>query len=134
MSIRSALESHLAAWVADQSPIPPVAWENVTFTPPAVSITYLRAFRMPANRYGKTLCSIEEAGVYQVSILYAKPGGAIPAGTAGPESMAESICEHFAAGSYTGFQVLRPPYYAAGLPTDDGRWHVPVSIFYIAEP
>lgn len=129
MSIRTALEARLAGWVAAQTPVPKVAYQNAAFTPPALDVTYLRAFLMPATRYGKTLCSVEESGIYQVSV-YAKANG----GTTPAESIAESICTHFAPGMYAGFQILSPPYFSQGFNVDDGRYMVPVTINYRASP
>lgn len=132
MSIRAAIESRLAAWVALQSPAIPVAWQNLAFTPPTVTATnstYIRPFLMPAGRSGMSLCDVEEAGVYQVSI-YSKAN----VGPGAAEALAQSLCAYFAPSQYTGFRVQIPPYFAQGTNTDDGRYFTPVSIFYRATP
>lgn len=125
MSVRTALVTHLAGWVSAQNL--PVAWENQAFTPPAG--TFLRAFLLPAGRSALSLCDIEEAGVLQVSIYVKRDTGTGPV-----TALAESLCAHFAPAQYAGFQIQSPPFYAQGLNTDDGRYLLPVSIFYRAIP
>lgn len=66
--IRAGFESKLATWAAAQSPAIPVAYENVTFTPPTGR--YLRALLLPANTESATLDRThrEYGGIFQVSI------------------------------------------------------------------
>ena len=64
----------------------------------------------------------------QVSLVY--PANT---GTGAVTVKAESLCTHFAPGKYAGFSIRVPPYYSQGIPTDDGRYMIPVSIFYAAD-
>jgi hypothetical protein len=66
--IRAAFETRLATWAAAQVPAIPIAYENVTFTPP--SGRYLRSFLLPADTQSLTLDGLhrEYIGIYQVSI------------------------------------------------------------------
>lgn len=128
MNVRNSLQGHLVMWLQAQSPAIPCAWENVPFTPPQdVKDTYLRAFIMPASRSGESFCGFREDGVFQVSIYTGRDRSPTPG-----QTIAESICEHFKPGSYAGFSVLRPPYHSQGINTDDGRYLIPVSVFYKA--
>lgn len=129
MTVRTALEGHLQLWLGAQEQALLCAWENHPFETPSVDVTYLRAYLMPGNRSGLSLCEDQEAGVFQVSIFTEKD-----VGTARAEAIGNAICDHFKPGQYTGFQVLSPPYFTRGMNTDDSRYLLPVSIFYRAPP
>lgn len=76
--IRAGLESVLATWAAAQSPSIPVAWQNVTFPPPATR--YLRAFLLPGDTESQDLAGVhrEYLGVFQVSIVMPSGAGSAP--------------------------------------------------------
>ena len=89
--IRSLYEQRLAAWAAARSL--PVAWQNVSFTPPASGI-YLRAFLLPATTDVPDLAGEYPIyrGVFQISIV--APSGQ---GSGAAEQLVEDVAAEFPA-------------------------------------
>ena len=90
--VMAALFTRLASFVA--SPVLPVSYPNVTFTPPA-NQRYLRAQFVP-NTTNRVLIDTDgphqHLGFLQVSVYWAKGQG-----EAGPRAIASAIADHFPA-------------------------------------
>ncbi|MGY2173887.1 phage tail terminator-like protein [Pseudomonas azotoformans] len=88
--IRSLFEARLKAWADARMPTLTIAYEGVTFAPPADGATYLRAYLMPGNTDSEDLAGkhISYRGVFQVSVVTASGSGT---GTAG--AIAEEIAQ-----------------------------------------
>ncbi|MFA5662399.1 phage tail terminator-like protein [Castellaniella sp.] len=91
--IRAAFEKKLADWAKARRPAIAVAYENVTFTPPA-DAPYLRCFLLPADTVDNTLAGDlrEYKGLFQVNVVC--PAGAGPQRA---EHIAHHVCEQFKA-------------------------------------
>ncbi|MDN8612797.1 phage tail terminator-like protein [Variovorax ginsengisoli] len=74
--IRSLFEGRLGTWAAARVPALPVAWENVSFTPPAGA--YLRAFLLRGATTSRDLAgdNRNRVGVFQISIVCPAGNGA----------------------------------------------------------
>lgn len=128
VKIRAALESALNS----MSPSLTTAWENVAFSPPALSSPYQSAyvlFAEPENpSFGNGMH--RERGIFQVSLRYP-----VQAGDSAARARAELIRTTFARGAtFTNGGVTvtieRTPDVGQGA-ADEGRWVVPVKIrFY----
>jgi len=125
ITIRAAFEKRLNDWAKAQAPPIKIAFENVAFTPPAE--LYLRTFLLPGEG---SLTSLEndstaEIGLFQVSVFAPIDKGARPA-----ETMAEALQGLFPSGAWVGpARITREPSIAPAQ-TDNGRYHVPVTIRY----
>lgn len=88
--IMAALYARLASYVA--SPVLPVAWPNVAFTPPA-NQRYIRAAFVP-NMAARALIDSDgphqHFGLLQVSVMWTKGQG-----EAAPRQIAGAIADHF---------------------------------------
>lgn len=128
IAIRAALESALNG----MTPSLPTAWENVAFTPPALSSPYQAVFVLfaePDNpSYGGNM--YRERGIMHVSLRYPAQ-----AGDAAARHIGALLRTTFARGaSFTNSGVTvtieRTPEVGPGT-IEDGRWVVPVKIrFY----
>lgn len=80
--IRSLFEARLKAWATVRVPALPIAYEDVTFTPPAGGSAYLRAFLLPANTDSLDLEGKHTLyrGIFQVSVVTKAGEGRGPAG------------------------------------------------------
>jgi hypothetical protein len=69
--IRSLFEGRLKTWAAARVPALPIAYEDVSYTPPADGSPYLRAFLLPASPTSEDLEGKHTAyrGVFQVSVV-----------------------------------------------------------------
>jgi hypothetical protein len=129
--VRAGLEKKLKAWADVQTPVLTVAWENVSFTPPAGP--YLRAFLLPEPTLSKTLDKLHRryAGIMQVDLVMPINGGASPA-----ETLLASMLTAFApATSFIESSVriyIPEPASAAPALSESNRYIVPVSITYAA--
>lgn len=130
--IRAAFETRLAAWAAAQSPAIPVAYENVTFTPPAGR--YVRCFLMPAPTECETFNGEHRRrmGIFQVSLCM--PIGTGPAAAA---TLAASLDAAFPIAlpmTQGGIKIfiLSPMAIAPAIQESD-RYVVPVSCSYRAD-
>ena len=125
--IRKAVETRLKTWADAQTPVIPVAWQNVGFTPPVGR--YLRAFVLPAPTQYTSLdqeCRSWK-GIFQVS--FCMPIGT---GSATVESLIASLDAAFAS-SFTqdGLRIfLLAPLSAAPAISEPDRHVVPVSAPY----
>jgi len=88
--IRSLFEARLKAWADARTPKLVIAYECVTFTPPAGGATYLRAYLMPGNTDSEDLAGKHTSyrGVFQVSVVTASGSG-----TGGAGLIAEEIAQ-----------------------------------------
>ena len=123
-AVRSALEVRLNA----MAPALATAWENVSFTPPAVTVPYQKAnvlFATPDNpEWGKFRF---EQGYLQVTLLYPQNAGSLAAA-----ARAKAIADHFPKGltlthSGVNTQINKPAEIGNGVPDGD-RWMLPVRI------
>lgn len=132
--IRRAFESALQTWANAQTPPIPIAFENVTFTPPALGGRYLRAFLLPAATGSDDLQGVHRRyeGVFQVSIVTPLNKGPGPA-----EALAAAIAALYSPETQmvvSGLRVyvITPMSPAAGIPEDDA-YVVPMSCQYRAD-
>ena len=122
--IRRQLESHLNAWVSQQAVKPPVAWQNVAFTPPTAGV-WLEVALIPADTVSGSLDTGEWKGLFRVNVY-----GQVGKGSNEVEAVAEAIARHFPAGAdLSGVNVPRPPSVGRG-DSDEGLFMVPISIRY----
>lgn len=129
-TIRAALESRLKTWADAQSPVIPVAWQNVSYTP--VSGTrYIRAYLLPAETFDGAITGDYKlyAGIFQLSIY--SPDGT---GTGAAETIAESLIALFAQNTAivkSGLTIFIDRTPSMGPSMIETGWHVlPVSIRY----
>lgn len=127
--IRSAFETTLKTWADAQIPAIPIAFENVTFTPPATR--YLRAFLLPADTGSRDLEGRhrEYLGVYQISIVLPIGNGAGPGETL--VAALEALFPMTAPLTSGGLQVfITSPLSASKAPQDPDRYVIPCSLTY----
>lgn len=127
-SISAALDARLNAMAA----LPPVAWQNVSFTPTS-GVLYLRPTLLPAPTVQAGLGDIgldAYQGIYQIDIFAAVGGGR---GLA--EAQADLIGDQFKRGTSLtsgGISVrLRDVSRTAGI-VDGDRFAISISINYLA--
>lgn len=129
--IRSLYEQRLAAWAAARSL--PVAWQNVSFTPPASGI-YLRAFLLPANTDSLDLEGGHRlyTGVFQVSIVTPNGQGSGAAEQLAADLDAEFPCNLRLTSGLFAVQIVSP---CSQGPMIQGDTHfmLPVSFRYRAD-
>ena len=128
--IRSLYEGRLNTWSAARSPVLPIAWENVDYTPTTNS-TYLRAFVLRGDTGSEDLAGSlrNRVGVMQVNIIM--PTGS---GAGASESIAAELEALFpnnlrlTSGTFS-VQVITPARVRSGFVSDD-NWIVPVDFEY----
>lgn len=130
--IRAAFEKTLADWAAAQTPAIPVAYENVSFTPPATG-PYLRCFLLPADTVDRTIAGslTEYNGLFQVNVV-------CPAGT-GPtaaEALTAAIAALFPAKSRLSFDgqtvMVATPMRERPALQDTSTYTIPMDCRYAA--
>lgn len=129
--VRQALEIALNTWAASQTPVVPVAWQNVEFIAPAGR--YARAFLLPSPTASDTLDKTHRlyAGIFQISLV-------MPAGTgsADAEALLSSLVTAFAPQTplvRSGVTVyIIEPMGAASAIQEADRYVIPVSAPYQA--
>jgi hypothetical protein len=75
--IRAAFESRLNTWANARTPKLPIAFEDVSFTPPTGGGTYLQAYLLPANVDSTDLEGVHRLyqGVFQINVVTAAGSG-----------------------------------------------------------
>lgn len=126
--IRSLYEGRLKAWAAARVPALPVAWENVSFTPPVG--TYLRAFLLRGDATSRDLAgdNRHRVGVFQVNLVC--PAGSGPGAAEGIAAELEALFPMnliLTSGTFSVTQVS-PLRTRSALPDD--RYTVPVDFQY----
>lgn len=130
--IRTAFESKLNTWAQAQSPALPVAWPNVTFTPPVGS--YVRAFLIPSSTASRDIGGKNRSytGIFQASLfLPIGSGPALADSLAGSLDAAFPVDTQLISGSLR--ITLTSPMSAAAAVEEPDRYLVPVSCSYRAE-
>lgn len=134
MSI-TAIESTLEALLQTLEGSPPVAWEDLAFTP-TTGQGYLRVNHLhnfPRDLYIEG-GPAELPGILQVMVVWPAGQGKVVA-----KQWAEKVAALFApvqtlaAGNHS-IGLLQAPAIAGGMPDDDGWYSVPVSINWRAFP
>lgn len=129
--IRQLFEARLKTWADARAPALPVAFENVTFTPPANGSTYLRAFLLPADTTSRDLAgdNRNRSGVFQINIV--APIGTGPGAAEGIAAELEALFPMNLLLTSGTFQVLQtsPVRKRRGI-TEDARYTVPVDFEY----
>jgi len=126
----TAIRAAFTARLQTLPSLPPVAWENVAYTPVA-GVTYLAPALLPGEPFQAEVGESGQnwhVGVYQISIFAPKNVGVGALGT-----LRDSIVDHFKRGTVmTGgpVTVTATKAYASGAITDADRVHVPVTIRY----
>lgn len=127
--IRKAFETRLKTWADAQTPVIPIAWENVPFTPPAGR--YMRAFLLPADTESLHLSRTDR---YYRGVLQASLAMNINTGAGAAEALVASLDAAFAH-TFTQDSVriwLVRPFSAAPAIAEPDRHVVPVSAEYRA--
>lgn len=126
---RRAIETRLSAWAAARSPVLPIAFENVPFSPPVGA--YLRGFLLPARTASEDLAGAhrEYSGVYQINVV-----APINAGPGASEGIADELAELFPLNQRIAvpgltLQIISPVSAAQGA-QDAISYIVPVSFEY----
>ena len=132
MTIFRDIDAALDGRLGSMAGLPPVAWENKSYTP-AMGTLYLRPTSLPGTNTQSSLGTNGQdnaIGIYQVDVM-AKPGTGKKAST----MMADNIADHFKRGTkltYNGCSVrIKGASRKAGRKTGDGWYMVPVEIEYI---
>lgn len=127
--VRAALESAVNTWASSHSLT--VAWENVSFAPPAGA--YIRAFIIPSPTTSESLERADRrfSGLLQVDLMMPINGGSGPA-----EALLESLSAAFNPANVLGFSgvrinILQPASDAAAI-VEPNRHVVPVTVPYQA--
>ena len=129
LDISAALDAHLNTMVG----LPPVAWENRSYTP-VVGTLYVR----PTNLQGVTVASSQSAskgqdvtiGVYQIDVFAEAGEGKNDAVT-----MADTIADQFKMDTELTYnsRLVRVASVSRGAAnTDDGWYQIPVEVVYNA--
>lgn len=114
------------------TPAHPIAWPNVSFTPPADS-RYLRANELPSPTAGVSLAvdgANEYSGLFQIDVF-----GPLNTGSSAPKELAGAVVKHFKRGTRLDREGLRIDVMQASIGPalrDDPRWMVPVTVRYRA--
>ena len=129
--IRSLFEGRLGTWAAARVPALPVAWENVSFTPPAN--TYLRAFLLRGATTSRDLAgdNRNRVGVFQINIVCPAGNGAGAA-----ESIATELDALFPMNlrlSSGAFWVQQVTPLRLWAPDSSDRYLLPVDFEYRAD-
>jgi hypothetical protein len=127
--IKALLEQKLLAMPG----VLPTAFENVVFSPPAGPYqSCYHLINSPVD-LGLEGTLTEERGILQITLRYPEGKGRQQA-----DGMVEQLKEHFKApqilsGSGFRIELNKTPSAASGMP-DEGRWNVPISIYWRAFP
>ena len=129
--IRSLFEGRLKTWASARVPALQVAWENVTFTPPAG--TYLQAFLLRGKASSRDLGgdNRRRVGVFQINIV--APGNAGPGAAEGIAAELDALFPmnlRLTSGTFAVMQTS-PLRTRQGIPSD--RYTVPVDFQYVSD-
>lgn len=128
--IRSLLQSRLSAFATARTI--PVAWENVSFTPPAGQYLRFNLLKAPTDSADLAGAHREYSGVCQISVFVPKGKGPTDA-----ETLAADLAEPFPLNDRLasgGFVVHITSPCSEGPPiTGDTHFMVPVSFNYRAD-
>ena len=128
-SIRAAFATKLQAFTG----LPPVAWENVPYTP-TTGTTYIRPVLLPAEPFQAeigTNGANRHSGVYQISVF--APAGQ---GVGALNTLVGSLCDHFKRGtalSYSPVTVTVQKAYPSPAMQETDWQQVAISIQYITD-
>jgi len=128
--IVEALFARLAALTL--LPVHPIAWPNVSFTPPADG-RYLRANELPSPTVGIDIATDgtnEYSGLFQVDVF-----GPLNVGSSVPQELAGAVVRHFKRGTRLDREGVRIDVMQASIGPalrDDPCWMVPVTVRYRA--
>jgi hypothetical protein len=132
--IRSLYEGRLKAWADARVPKLTVAFEDVSYTPPADGSTYLKAYLLPGNADSEDLAGKHKSyrGIFQVSVITKSGTGRGPAGQIADELAA--LFPNNLALTKTGLTVyVRSPTSNAPAIQSDTTSALPVSFEYRAD-
>lgn len=115
ITVRQALEPLVFAWA--QANNIAVAWENVSFTPPANGY-WVQVTLIPAETVSGSLSATEYKGLLHINLF-----GPANTGTGQIETHAQSLAGVFYAGrNANGVRITRPP--SVGQTTNDPNGYV----------
>lgn len=127
-AISNALLGHLGA--LSFSPVVPIAWPNVDFTPPQ-SGPYLHPAIIKNKTQPTAFRTDELMGIFQVSIY-----SPLMLGSAPSEKIADQIIDHFSRGtwiSHEGVTVRVRNAWTSVAMRDGSWWHLPVSVDWFVQ-
>ena len=131
IAVETALEQRLQG----MPNVPPIAWEDVSYTP-KTGVAYLKVYHLhntPRDKYLEG-GSAELVGIFQVTVVH--PAGK---GNVAAKLLAERVAAVFdpvqelEAGNHT-VSLTQTPAIAAGTPDEGGWYEVPISIPWRAFP
>jgi len=126
LNTRLALQTRLIGVVSATS----VDWENDTFTAPALSVPYYKAYLLRGRNDNMALDTMdaEGVGIFQITLLFPSEQGTIQL-----ETKAQEIIDHFVGQKLiqtdTKVTILNQPYFTMLEPAND-RFIGAVSIPY----
>jgi hypothetical protein len=127
--IRAALVTYLQTLAS----LPPVAWENVPYTP-TIGTMFIRPVLLPAETFQAeigTLGQNEHTGIYQISIF-----SPIGIGTLTAYTLRDALINHFKRGTtlvYSGVTTKILKCYCNSDIQETDWLHIPVNIRYSAK-
>jgi hypothetical protein len=129
--VRSLYEARLKTWADARVPALPIAFENVTFTPPVSA--YLRAFilRAPTGSLDLAGAMKNRLGIFQVNIVCPIGNGPGSAETIAAEL--ETLFTNNLRLTNGGFTVQSTSPLRVGPALVDDRYTVPVDFTYRAD-
>lgn len=132
MSIRSEIETRLAAWANAQSPKIPVAYENVSFATP-VTGSYLEVYMLDGSsrNRGVDAVGVRHTGMFQINCYVPLGGGTT--GMAAVEALADAVVALYPVLPKTGTVSVEGPLNASRAMPVDGFMCIPVRGRYRVE-
>jgi len=127
--IETALGQHLA----DIDDMPPIAWPNRTFTPPADGL-YVEFRHVPGERVDDTVSGgyPYQSGIALLTVV-TKAGEFSTAANELAQSIADAFPKALRLAVGGGFVLMYAPA-RFGTPFQDGAyWRQPISVFYLTE-
>jgi hypothetical protein len=128
LGISAALDGHLSTMVG----LPPVAWENVAYTPVDGTL-YIRPTLLAGNTSGATLSPTgtdQHVGIYQIDVF-----GDVDVGKNEAVVMADLIADHFkpVTEMTSGSILVRAITVSRRQGIREGsRWKIPVEVQYLS--
>lgn len=124
--IRQALETRLKAWADVQTPKPPVAYQNVSFTKPTTGY-WLESFLIPSSAHERETSASKKTylGMFQVNVWTPRGIGMQIA-----ERTADSIVASFPVVPKIGVVSVESTKVDASISDESGWVAVPVLINY----
>jgi hypothetical protein len=129
MTLRTEIETRLKVWADAQSPVIPIAYQNVKFNKP-LSGSYLEVVLL--GHHGKS-SGLSASGVTRTGIFQINCYSSLNTGMAQVETLAESVVSLFPVVPKTGTVSIEAPLSWSGSYVEDTFVCVPVRARYRIE-